>query len=218
MRQLDRRTALKGIGITTSLVGFGGVVAGENEDDDERGEPEFGDWLEDVDEPADETGEDEVEIAVGAGDNGNRFDPEAVRISEGTTVVWEWTGDGGSHDVVHDPDAEEEQLENGGDSDDVNNDDTEEDDVDEDDDLEPEFETDLTEEEGHTFEHEFDEAGTYLYVCTAHEPDGMRGAIVVAEDEDEDEDESEDENGDQDANGDGDQVDENDDGNQTGDD
>ncbi|OIB56390.1 plastocyanin/azurin family copper-binding protein [Natrialba sp. SSL1] len=194
MPTYDRRTILGGAAIAVSLGAIGGVAGvgaqdddEEREDEDSAGEPEFDEWFEDVDEAVDETGEDEVEIAVGAGDDGRRFDPEAVRISEGTTVVWEWTDDGGSHDVVHDPDAEAEVLENGGDTDD--DDDDDDNGVDEDDDLEPEFETDLSEEEGHTFEHEFDEAGTYLYVCTAHEPDGMRGMIIVDEDEDEDEDE-----------------------------
>jgi len=48
----------------------------------------------------DMTGEDEVEISVGAGDNGFAFDPPAVRLDSGTTVVWVWTGQGGGHNVV----------------------------------------------------------------------------------------------------------------------
>ncbi len=47
---------------------------------------------------ADMTGSEDVTITVGAGD-GFSYDPPAVRVSPGTTVVWEWSGNGGSHDV-----------------------------------------------------------------------------------------------------------------------
>ena len=49
--------------------------------------------------PVDRTGQDEVAVAVGAG-NGFAFDPAPVRIDAGTTVAWEWTGRGGGHNVV----------------------------------------------------------------------------------------------------------------------
>jgi halocyanin-like protein len=41
------------------------------------------------------------------------------------------------------------------------------------------FESDTVGEEGHTFEHTFEESGTYTYVCTPHEAVGMKGAIYV---------------------------------------
>lgn len=50
-------------------------------------------------ETVDRTGEDRVSVAVGA-DGGFSFAPAAVRVGVGTTVVWEWTGVGGSHNVV----------------------------------------------------------------------------------------------------------------------
>jgi plastocyanin len=50
-------------------------------------------------EPVDRTGEERVAVAVGA-DGGFSFSPAAVRVAVGTTVVWEWTGVGGSHNVV----------------------------------------------------------------------------------------------------------------------
>jgi halocyanin-like protein len=46
------------------------------------------------------TGEDSVTVEVGAGDNGFAFDPAAIRVDSGTTVTWEWTGEGGQHNVV----------------------------------------------------------------------------------------------------------------------
>jgi halocyanin-like protein len=56
----------------------------------------------------DMTGEDSVTVSVGAG-NGLAFDPVAIEISPGTTVTWEWTGEGGAHNVV----AEDESFDSG---------------------------------------------------------------------------------------------------------
>ncbi|MEF8856592.1 MAG: halocyanin domain-containing protein [Haloplanus sp.] len=113
--------------------------------------PGFGGWMENVgnyDGVTDETGSDEVTVAVGAQGNGGAFafDPPAIRISTGTTVVWEWTGEGAQHNVV---------TEGGG------------------------FESDLSSEEGYTFEHTLSEARTYTYACTPHESLGMKGVVVV---------------------------------------
>ncbi|UVE49312.1 halocyanin domain-containing protein [Haloferax larsenii] len=97
----------------------------------------------------DKTGEDSVTVTVGAEGNGGgfAFGPAAVKVSPGTTVVWEWTGQGGTHNVV--------ERENG---------------------L---FESELTAEEGFTFEYTFEEAGEYKYVCVPHETLGMVGVVVV---------------------------------------
>lgn len=48
----------------------------------------------------DETGSSSVTIQVGAGSDGLAFDPAAVRVDSGTEVTWEWTGNGGSHNVA----------------------------------------------------------------------------------------------------------------------
>ncbi|MEF8786158.1 MAG: halocyanin domain-containing protein [Haloarculaceae archaeon] len=45
-------------------------------------------------------GEDSVTVDVGAGDTGLAFGPAAIHIDPGTTVTWEWTGEGGAHNVV----------------------------------------------------------------------------------------------------------------------
>jgi halocyanin-like protein len=58
---------------------------------------------------ADRTGDDSVAVAVGAG-NGLFFDPPAVRVTTGTTVVWEWTGQGGQHNVAEESRAFESEL------------------------------------------------------------------------------------------------------------
>jgi len=97
----------------------------------------------------DATGQSEVTVQVGTGANGGNFGfgPAAVRIDAGTTVVWEWTGEGGSHNVA---------------------------------DEDGDFESELVGDEGHTFEHTFEESGVSLYNCTPHKGVGMKGAVVVA--------------------------------------
>ncbi|PSQ35010.1 halocyanin domain-containing protein, partial [Halobacteriales archaeon SW_10_66_29] len=57
----------------------------------------------------DMTGEDSVTVQVGAGD-GLAFSPTAVRVDSGTTVTWEWTGEGGSHNVVDEDGKFESEL------------------------------------------------------------------------------------------------------------
>ncbi len=67
------------------------------------GTPDFGGWLDDAnnyDEVVDLRGESEPTVEVGAGD-GLAFGPAAVHVDNGATVTWEWTGEGGSHNVVH---------------------------------------------------------------------------------------------------------------------
>ncbi len=116
-------------------------------------EPDYGGWFDGVsnyDGTVDETGQDTVEIAVGAqGNNGAfAFSPAAVRVSPGTEVVWTWTGEGGSHNVVSPSDG---PLDSG----------------------------ELTSDEGTSYSHTFDSEGVYKYVCEPHEALGMKGAVVV---------------------------------------
>lgn len=77
-----------------ALAGLAGCSGGS--------EGDYEDWFEDVenyDGEADRTGEQRVTVRVGAGD-GFDFEPAAVRVDAGATVVWEWTGAGGQHNVV----------------------------------------------------------------------------------------------------------------------
>ncbi|MFC7078681.1 halocyanin domain-containing protein [Haloarcula halophila] len=117
-------------------------------------DPDYGGFFEGVSnfdgETTDRTGQDSVEITVGAeGNNGAyAFDPPAVRVSPGTEVVWSWTGEGGGHNVVSDGDG---PLDSG----------------------------DPVSEAGTTYSHTFEETGIYKYVCTPHEALGMKGAVVV---------------------------------------
>lgn len=80
-------------------------AAQETTTTDDRPAGVFGDWFEGVsnyDGLHDRRGQSEVRVRVGAeGNDGDfAFAPAAVQIDPGATVVWEWTGNGGGHNVV----------------------------------------------------------------------------------------------------------------------
>jgi halocyanin-like protein len=108
---------------------------------------------------ADATGNDEVTVQVGVGTSGWKFNPAAVLVEPGTTIVWEWTGNGGSHNVVHETETEfasaGEQLFNSGET---------------------------VSGKGVTFEHTFENAGARQYFCNPHKGVGMKGVVAVGED------------------------------------
>ncbi len=70
------------------------------------GIPDLGGYLDDANgyggSVTDKTGQDTVTVQVGTGDKGYGFTPAGVRVDNGATVQWEWTGNGGSHNVVSD--------------------------------------------------------------------------------------------------------------------
>ncbi len=110
-------------------------------------------WFSNVDNydgVADYRGQAEVRVSVGAPANGGAFGfgPAAVQVDPGATVVWEWTGEGGLHNVAE---------------------------------TEGAFESDLTDEGGHTFEQAVETEGVHYYVCAPHEQMGMKGAVVVGD-------------------------------------
>jgi halocyanin-like protein len=55
------------------------------------------------DDIADETGSSDVTVEVGVEQGGGPygFGPAAVQVDSGTTLNWEWNGQGGDHNVVH---------------------------------------------------------------------------------------------------------------------
>ena len=84
-------------------------TAGENADAAAEGDLEparsFDGWLADTSNyegVLGATGRSEVTVEVGAEGNGGQFafDPPAVRVDPGTTVIWEWVGSAGPYDVV----------------------------------------------------------------------------------------------------------------------
>ncbi|ELZ25791.1 halocyanin-like protein [Halosimplex carlsbadense 2-9-1] len=120
------------------------------------GQPDFGDWFEDVGnyngEVVDLRGEGQPEVQVGTEANGGAFGfgPPAVHVENGATVSWTWTGEGCPHNVVE----QEEVFDSG----------------------EPGC------EEVSPFEHTFEEDGIYRYICEPHLQLGMKGAVVVGTD------------------------------------
>ena len=118
----------------------------------------YGGWLSGVsnyDGTVDYTGREEATVSVGAGENGLLFDPPAVLVDPGTTVVWEWTGASGAHGVAHEPS-----------------------------DGEPAFESEVVEDADHTFSHEFQDRATFRYYCPSHRGADMKGVVAVGSTED----------------------------------
>lgn len=111
--RLTRREYLKLVG-TATLVGSTGLsgcistgnVGGVDPDTPMvEVEPNYRGWFDDVSNyrgTHDLRGREEVRVRVGSKGNLGyyKFDPPAVAVSPGTTVVWEWTGKGGPHNVV----------------------------------------------------------------------------------------------------------------------
>ncbi|MEF8807353.1 halocyanin domain-containing protein [Natronomonas sp.] len=106
MRAIDRRTFLELAGAATLAPALAGCSSGGEANEvtydfvDE--EPDYAGWFDDVSNyegTVDRTGESEVTVMNGTGPHGKQFEPPAIRVDAGTTVVWEWTGDG-SHNVA----------------------------------------------------------------------------------------------------------------------
>lgn len=67
--------------------------------------PSFGGWFSNTgnyDGVVDKTGASSVTVKVGAKGNMGHyaFEPPAIKVAAGTTVTWEWTGKGATHNVV----------------------------------------------------------------------------------------------------------------------
>src|SRR6056297_221066 len=112
-------------------------------------------WLSDVDNydgtTEDLTGQDAVEIEVGAQGNGGTFAyaPPAVRVSPGTTVTFNWTSN--THNVLLEEQPSESDWEGHS----------------------------PIENTGFTLEHTFEVEGVYKYYCEPHLSLGMKGVVVV---------------------------------------
>lgn len=94
---MNRRQVLSGMGVA------GAVALAGCTGDDPPEEPEVNGWFNGVDNYdgfEDYTDQSEVTVLVGSG-GGFEFEPPAITIAEGTTVIFEWTGEGGEHNVEH---------------------------------------------------------------------------------------------------------------------
>lgn len=96
----------------------GGAGGGDNDYGNDT--KTFNGWFKNVDNYSGVVDKTDVErpvVAVGAEGNGGQFGfaPPAIEVSTGTTVVWEWTGEGGYHDVAHiDGEFKSEMSQDGG--------------------------------------------------------------------------------------------------------
>ena len=107
----SRRSVIGATGAAAAalLAGCSSGNSGDGRRDDREyldTEPEYGNWFNGVDSyvgTVDWTGRDEVTVTVGY--DQYAYDPAAVAVSPGTTVVWEWNGMGGGHNVVSDGDG-----------------------------------------------------------------------------------------------------------------
>jgi halocyanin-like protein len=123
----------------------------------------YGGYLEDEGtwggETADASGQDEVTVQVGVqGNNGpNAFGPAALYVDPGTTITWSWTGNGG-HNVIGEGD-EESFI-----------------------DSREETDSDIPRSPEATYQVTFEDEGVYQYYCQPHKPLGMKGVVVVGED------------------------------------
>jgi len=113
---MNRREFVQTAGGATAGVATLGAAAGpaaaqeEGGDGDGGGEtaPDYGGFLDSVGNfggpgsTVDATGQDTVTVEVGVQANGGAygFGPAAVHVDNGATVQWEWTGNGGGHNVV----------------------------------------------------------------------------------------------------------------------
>lgn len=103
------------------------------------------------------TGQGTVTVDVGAEGNGGNyaFAPSAVAISTGTTIEFNWTGEGQQHNVEALP---EEQLQE----------------------SDYTFSSgEPIQATGVQYSYTFDQAGIALYHCEPHLPLGMKGGIAV---------------------------------------
>lgn len=110
----DRRTVLRAAGALVAVGGLAGCTDGGNGGDEsdyetvsDEEEPDYEGWLdaaESYDGTADFRGESEVTVMVGTGNRGYSFSPAAIMVDSSTTVVWEWTGNGGGHNVEEEND------------------------------------------------------------------------------------------------------------------
>ena len=104
----------------------------------------------------DARGQSEVTVQVGAGDSGLAFDPTQLWVDTGTTITWEWTGNGGAHNVQTVEGGGPASLDSG----------------------------DPVGEEGYTYEYEVTEedAGITHYHCVPHTAVGMHAGLAVGGD------------------------------------
>jgi halocyanin-like protein len=103
---VSRRAVLRGAaGATAASTAVGTAAAQEEGGEGGGGGTERPVWPDYVSDARDQgyedlRGESEVTVNVGAGSDGLSFAPTRIWVDTGTEVTWEWTGEGGAHNVV----------------------------------------------------------------------------------------------------------------------
>lgn len=116
------------------------------------------------DEGGDESESDSNTVAVSP-DGGLQFAPDELTVSVGDTVTWDFQA--ATHNVSAWPGMQNQiSLPDGAEGFGT---------------MEKDGDAYATVEEGETFEHTFETAGEYTYVCTPHAASGMVGNIIVEE-------------------------------------
>ena len=150
-----RRRFLTGVASAAgaAAVGTRGVRAQESTPAERR--PDWGGWLNGLDGGyRDARGQDSVTVRVGTTGNGGAFafEPAGLWVDPGTTITFQWTGQGGGHNVV--ADSGDAEIDSG----------------------------DPVAEAGYTYETTVEAAGITNYVCEPHQALGMKGAVAVGDD------------------------------------
>ena len=109
-RPLGRRRFLQ-----TTALAAGGTALFAARPAAAQADADFEEWFGNVsnyDGVVDMRGAETVSVAVGAAGNGGgfAFEPAAVRVDPGATVTWEWTGEGGVHNVAAEDGSYESEM------------------------------------------------------------------------------------------------------------
>lgn len=109
-----RRAVLRGATAGLGLIGTAGAATAQT-GDGTSDEVDYAGWFSNVSNfegTVDRTGQESVSVEVGVEGNTDyfAFGPPAIRVDPGTTVEWQWTGRGGSHNVVDVDGSFESQL------------------------------------------------------------------------------------------------------------
>jgi halocyanin-like protein len=155
MNRREFLTAAGGSAAATTAVAAGSAAAQEGEGGGGSTQPDWGGYLSgaNVNSFTDARGQSEVTVTVGAGSQGLAFDPTGLWVDPGTTVTWEWNGEGGGHNVILE-EGPASGLDSGA----------------------------PVAEAGTTYSYTFENGGINNYYCQPHQSLGMLGAVAVGND------------------------------------
>ena len=99
--RVPRRAFLRAAAGSAAAATATGVAGAQEGEGGGSERPDFGGYLDGIEGGyEDARGESSVTVEVGAGSDGLAFGPAGLWVDTGTTVTWEWTGEGGGHSVT----------------------------------------------------------------------------------------------------------------------